>query len=266
MAKGEDEFAAMILTQYYARDIEHPHQQILRERIEQKKGQDPHILCVPCDDSFTVTMDHLGKASQTPDHIFDGSRIANPLMARIPDIETGKIVTDGTEDTSYFMNHLVKNNGFYVVNPEGHTDCGGLHAVLGGFENESPSIKWHLHSIQHFLDPDYLSHLKKMYADDKLRANALLAQHNLDSQVDEFMAHYDVKKSRANIVVVATMKDLTGRFLAPENFRLGDEHIVGIDGLTKPDDIKNHPFLQNMQKKYSFGDEVLDYTVRRLEY
>ncbi len=240
-----------------------------KERLE-KGGQDPAYGGAGCGDSFCTTLYDTAGIRPLPNIVFTGDNPGNALVTRLYDSRKRELVLSGTSSTAYFANHVATHGQrpHYFLFSEGHTLCGAMDAILGNAYHKMEAGLYEPLLFMHEKLKDTINKLDRKGITDKIMRNALLAQTNVDIQVNLAMELY--KKLYPGIIennklyVVGMMRDITGDIYAPETPMIGDVFITNINGEKDTDRLKQ--LVTGLLREYSITKEVIEHNVRRLDF
>lgn len=234
-------------------------------------GQDPAICGAACGDSFCTSLYESAGMRPDPNIVFTGDNPGNALITRIYDTRIDKLVKTGTSSTAYFVKHIAAHGKRpkYFLFAEGHTLCGAMDVVLAnGYHEEEAGLYEHIAFLHEKLKTT-IKKLDEKEITDKVMRNALLAQKNVDVQVEMGMDLY--KKLHPGLIesgklnIIGMMRDITGDIYAPETPMVGDVFITNINGITDVDKIKE--YLSNFVfEDIKVSKEAVEHNVRRLKF
>jgi len=266
--EGAEILANLAKVQYNNRNTKYVARPFL-DRLEHG-GQDPAIGGAGCGDSFCTGLYEAAGIRPDPNIVFTGDNPGNALVTKIYDTRLDKLVKTGTSSTAYFVKHIAAHGKRpkYFLFAEGHTLCGAMDVILAnGYHEEEAGLYEHVAFLHEKLKTTIKKLDEKNITDNVMR-NALLAQKNVDVQVEMAMELYKklhpglIEKGKLNII--GMMRDITGDIYAPETPMIGDVFITNINGITNIDKIKE--YLSNyVFDGISVSKEAINHNVRRLE-
>ncbi len=189
-----------------------------------KKGQSPKITLVTCSDS------------RISGHIFDKDLVNFVFHVR----NIGNQITNNFGSVDYGVHHLHTP----ILMILGHTECGAIKASQSDFSKESTEIKKELY-------PLYFNLGKCTFNKSDAKYFSLLAQHNVDTQVEEAMERYGTEHN----FIVGAIFDIHNHF----SDREGRVVITNINGIKEEGELEKHPLLAGIESA------LLKVKVKRIE-
>jgi carbonic anhydrase len=180
-------------------------------------GQIPAVTVISCADSRVHT------------HLFDFEPDNNIFVIR--NVGNQIVTSEGSVD--YGIHHLPTR----VLLVLGHSSCGAIKAAMGDYSGETAGIKAELDTLQPVIAKDD----QQGPFNDRWAQNV---ERNVDFQVSKALEMYADKVTAGELAVVGAVYDFNDLWGKGR----GALVVVNINGVTKPQEIMNHPALNELSK------------------
>lgn len=182
-----------------------------------QEGQVPAITVITCSDSRVHTQ------------LFDFEPDNNIFIIR----NVGNQIVNSEGSVDYGIRHLPTK----VLLVLGHSSCGAVKAAMGDYSGETPGIKAELDTLKPVIALDD----KQGPFNDRWAQNV---ERNVDYQVNKAMDLYADKIAAGELAVVGAVYDFNDLWGKGR----GALVVVNVNGATHPQEIMNHPVLNELSK------------------
>jgi carbonic anhydrase len=180
-------------------------------------GQIPAITVISCADSRVHT------------HLFDFEPDNNIFIIR----NVGNQIENSEGSVDYGVRHVPAK----VLLVMGHSSCGAVKAAMGDYSGETAGIKAELDTLKPVMAMDD----QQGPFNDRWAKNV---ERNVDFQVKKAMELYGDKIGAGELAVVGAVYDFNDLWGKGR----GALVVVNVNGVTKPQEIMNHPALNELSK------------------
>lgn len=180
-------------------------------------SQSPAVTVITCSDSRVHTQ------------LFDFEPDNNIFMVR----NAGNQIENSQGSVDYGVHHLPAK----VLLVLGHSSCGAIKAAMGDYSGETAGIKAELDTLKPVIAMDD----QQGPFNDRWAQNV---ERNVDMQVKKGLELYAAKVEAGELVVVGAIYDFNDLWGKGR----GTLVVVNINGITHPQEIMNHPVLNELSK------------------
>lgn len=193
----------------------HDHQRKHFDAFQQ--GQTPAITVISCADSRVHT------------HLFDFEPDNNIFIIR----NVGNQIVNSEGSVDYGVRHVPAK----VLLVMGHSSCGAIKAAMGDYSGETAGIKAELDTLKPVMEMDD----QEGPFNDRWAQNV---ERNVDFQVKKAMELYSDKVKAGELAIVGAVYDFNDLWGKGR----GALVVVNINGVNNPQEIMNHPALNELSK------------------
>lgn len=182
-----------------------------------QEGQSPALTVISCADSRVHTQ------------LFDFEADNNIFIIR----NVGNQIANSEGSVDYGIHHLPTK----VLLVMGHSSCGAIKAAMGDYSGETAGIKAELDTLKPVMEMDD----QEGPFNDRWAQNV---ERNVDFQVNKALALYGDKIESGELAVVGAVYDFNNLWGKGR----GALVVVNVNGVTHPQEIMNHPALNELSK------------------